>query len=151
MTGFQNMAENYLLSLLPSGEIHDFENKESLARWGYQKLNLIRTKKLIVKLIYQAKCFNFYNSKSHCINCNLCFTDSNHKPSDLMWRGGGLHSIEEAYCFPSSSPGFESRHHQHFFSLLLEQYWDRTHQVPSNFFHKSSQQWRPELSTKKVF
>ena len=36
------------------------------------------------------------------------------------------------------------------FCLVRGQYWQRTHLVLCNGFHKSSQWWRPELSTTKI-
>ena len=53
--------------------------------------------------------------------------------------------------FPPSSPEFKSRLCQVFslYCLVCGTYWDKTHLVLCNGFHKSSLWWRPELSTTK--
>ena len=35
------------------------------------------------------------------------------------------------------------------YCLVCEQYWDQNHLVQSNWFHKCSYRWHPELSTSK--
>ena len=53
---------------------------------------------------------------------------------------GGCIAQRKLSCFPPSSPGFNSRHRRDFSlnCFVCEQYWDWTHLVLSNGFHKYS-------------
>ena len=65
-----------------------------------------------------------------------------------------LECREPDWCILASHPAAPSLNPHsaeilHLYSLVSRQYWDWTHLVLSNGFHKCRQRWRPELSATK--